>query len=143
MESAKNPTVAHLIEKYNSGKLLVCSVGAGYVGAMTSIILAAINPTLRVVVCDISEALIKKWNDGTLPFFEPGLQENYNVSNHSPDSLFCLDSCQCQQEHHIHNRCHLERQGFRYYLHLREHPIKDRIRRKKRVKRSRYEELVS
>jgi UDP-glucose 6-dehydrogenase len=82
MDSAKTPTptVAHLIEKHAQGKLVVSSVGAGYVGAMTSIVLASINPDVTVIVCDISEALIKKWNDHTLPFFEPGLKENFEVS---------------------------------------------------------------
>lgn len=79
MESTSSPTVAHLLEKQAKGTLVVSSVGAGYVGAMSSIVLAAINPNLRVVVCDISEALIKKWNDHTLPFFEPGLKENFEV----------------------------------------------------------------
>lgn len=79
MESSSSPTVAQLLEKQTQGKLTVSSVGAGYVGAMSSIVLAAINPDLRVIVCDISEALIKKWNDHTLPFFEPGLKENFEV----------------------------------------------------------------
>jgi len=49
----------------------VC-VGAGYVGAMTAITMAVKNPEVEFTVCDINEALIKRWNDGKeLPFFEP------------------------------------------------------------------------
>jgi UDP-glucose 6-dehydrogenase len=63
MESTNTPTAAHIIAKHAAGKLVVSAVGAGYVGAMSSIILASLNPNISVVVCDISEALIKKWND--------------------------------------------------------------------------------
>jgi UDP-glucose 6-dehydrogenase len=80
MDSTKTPTVAHIINKHAQGKLVVSAVGAGYVGAMSSIILASLNPDVSVVVCDISEPLIKKWNDHNLPFYEPGLKENFDVS---------------------------------------------------------------
>ncbi len=92
MESPKTPTVAHIIEKHAQGKLVVSAVGAGYVGAMSSIVLAALNPDVTVIVCDISEALIKKWNDHVLPFFEPGLKETFEVI---PISLLLtiIESC--------------------------------------------------
>jgi hypothetical protein len=102
MENIKTPTVAHILEKHAKGKLVVSAVGAGYVGAMSSIVLASLNPDVSVIVCDISEALIKKWNDHVLPFYEPGLKENFEVS-----LLIILhtiiESCPCKQEYHIHH----------------------------------------
>jgi hypothetical protein len=39
---------------------------------MTAITMAVKNPRVQLTVCDINEALIKRWNDGLeLPFFEP------------------------------------------------------------------------
>lgn len=62
---------APLKQKLDEGKFTVCSVGAGYVGAITSIVLAAQQPNLKVVVCDINKDLIGKWSEQRCPFFEP------------------------------------------------------------------------
>ena len=50
-------------EKLEEGKLTVCSIGAGYVGSLTSIVLAAQQPNLNVIVCDVNKDLIDRWND--------------------------------------------------------------------------------
>lgn len=55
--------VAPLLKKLQEGNLRVCSVGAGYVGSLTSIVLAAKQPNLTVQVCDVNKELIAKWND--------------------------------------------------------------------------------
>lgn len=71
--------MAPLQKKYEDGKLTVCSVGAGYVGALTSLVLAALNPNINVEVCDVNVELIRKWNEQRFPFFEPQLAEYYEV----------------------------------------------------------------
>ncbi|EZG57873.1 UDP-glucose 6-dehydrogenase, partial [Gregarina niphandrodes] len=53
---------------------IVC-IGAGYVGAPTSCILAKQCPHVEVVVVDLSEERIRGFNEGPLPIFEPGLEE--------------------------------------------------------------------
>ena len=60
-----------LLAKQEAGELVVTSVGAGYVGAMTAITLACKNPTIRFKVCDINQRLIDRWNESDLPFYEP------------------------------------------------------------------------
>lgn len=50
---------------------MVTSIGAGYVGSLTAITMACKNPQTQFKVCDINEALIARWNDGDLPFYEP------------------------------------------------------------------------
>ena len=52
-----------LQEKLASNNLNICSVGAGYVGALTSLVLAAFNPNIKIEVCDVNKDLIKKWNE--------------------------------------------------------------------------------
>mmetsp|Transcript_222 Transcript_222/g.311 ORF Transcript_222/g.311 Transcript_222/m.311 type:complete len:475 (+) Transcript_222:52-1476(+) len=55
--------------------LQICCMGAGYVGGPTMAIIAKMCPKIRVVVCDISQNQIDKWNSDTLPIYEPGLPE--------------------------------------------------------------------
>ena len=47
-----------LQEKCANGSLKVCSVGAGYVGSLTAITMAVINPSVQFEVCDINVDLI-------------------------------------------------------------------------------------
>lgn len=58
--------------------LQICCMGAGYVGGPTMAIIAKMCPKIRVVVCDISQKQIDKWNSDTLPIYEPGLPEVVN-----------------------------------------------------------------
>ena len=69
-----------LFEKLREGKLRICSVGAGYVGALTSFVLAAFNPNVTVEVCDVNKDLINKWKSESFPFYEPLLKELYEVN---------------------------------------------------------------
>jgi len=53
----------------------VCVVGAGYVGSLTAITMAAQCPAVHFTVCDINQALVSKWHKDVLPFYEPQLGE--------------------------------------------------------------------
>ncbi len=57
----------------------MCSIGAGYVGSLTSLVLAAKTPDIRIDVVDVSQSLIDLWNTENYPFFEPGVAEYYQV----------------------------------------------------------------
>lgn len=59
--------------------MTVCSVGSGYVGGLTSIVLAAQQPNIQVKVSDVNKDLIQKWNEEKYPFFEPNMAEQYQV----------------------------------------------------------------
>ena len=51
-------------------------MGAGYVGGPTMAVIAASCPDIKVVVVDISETQIAKWNaSDDIPIYEPGLKE--------------------------------------------------------------------
>jgi UDPglucose 6-dehydrogenase len=57
-------------------KMTICCMGAGYVGGPTMAVIAHFCHDVKVVVVDISEEQIAKWNSGAeLPIYEPGLQE--------------------------------------------------------------------
>lgn len=57
-------------------KMTICCMGAGYVGGPTMAVIAAHCPDIKVVVVDISEAQIARWNAADeLPIYEPGLKE--------------------------------------------------------------------
>ncbi|DAZ99071.1 TPA: hypothetical protein N0F65_008376 [Lagenidium giganteum] len=56
-------------------QMTICCMGAGYVGGPTMAIIASFCPDIKVVVVDISEAQIAKWNSHDLPIYEPGLKE--------------------------------------------------------------------
>jgi len=68
---------AELLLKHSSGSLVVTSIGAGYVGALTAITMACKNPNTLFKVCDINEELIDSWNACELPFYEPLLDEYF------------------------------------------------------------------
>jgi UDPglucose 6-dehydrogenase len=53
----------------------ICCIGAGYVGGPTMAVIAQKAPDIQVTVVDMSEARIGAWNSGTLPIYEPGLDE--------------------------------------------------------------------
>lgn len=55
-------------------KHILC-IGAGYVGGPTMAVIAKNCPRYKVTVVDISEERIARWNSGTLPIYEPGLDE--------------------------------------------------------------------
>lgn len=48
MNTTDHTYVKPLLKKLEEGKLRVCSVGAGYVGSLTSVVLAAKQPNLTV-----------------------------------------------------------------------------------------------
>lgn len=53
----------------------ICCLGAGYVGGPTMAILALNCPNIKVIVADISQRQIDRWNSEHLPIYEPGLTE--------------------------------------------------------------------
>ncbi len=55
----------------------VCVVGAGYVGLVTSTCLAYFGH--RVLAVDASKSRIEQLKDGIVPFYEPGLQDFFNL----------------------------------------------------------------
>ncbi|CDW90032.1 udp-glucose 6-dehydrogenase-like [Stylonychia lemnae] len=76
----KQTYASTLKQKLEEGRFTVCSVGAGYVGSLTSIILAAQQPNLRVIVCDVNQNLINSWNDQRYPFYEPDLDKQFDIA---------------------------------------------------------------
>lgn len=48
MNTIDHTYVKPLLKKLEEGTLKVCSVGAGYVGSLTSVVLAAQQPNLQV-----------------------------------------------------------------------------------------------
>jgi UDPglucose 6-dehydrogenase len=50
-------------------------MGAGYVGGPTMAVIASFCDDIKVVVVDISEKQIAKWNSDDIPIYEPGLKE--------------------------------------------------------------------
>lgn len=53
----------------------ICCIGAGYVGGPTMAMIALKAPDIRVTVVDMNAARIDAWNSGTLPVYEPGLDD--------------------------------------------------------------------
>jgi len=53
----------------------ICCIGAGYVGGPTMAMIAAKAPDIQVEVVDMNAGRIAAWNSGTLPIYEPGLEE--------------------------------------------------------------------
>jgi len=53
----------------------ITCLGAGYVGGPTMAIIADHCPNIRVIVADISQKHIERWNSNDLPIYEPGLFE--------------------------------------------------------------------
>jgi UDPglucose 6-dehydrogenase len=55
-------------------KNILC-IGAGYVGGPTMAMIAHQCPDYRVTVVDINARRIEQWNSGSLPIYEPGLED--------------------------------------------------------------------
>ena len=53
----------------------VCFIGAGYIGGSTAPVMASKNLDKDFYVVDISQQKIDAWNSGSLPIYEPGLDE--------------------------------------------------------------------
>ena len=85
-----------LLKKLEDDELVVTSVGAGYVGALTAITMAYCNPKVRFKVCDINQKLIDRWNRDDLPFFEPDLEEYFHQTMHTIGNIeFTTDVQRC------------------------------------------------
>ncbi len=54
---------------------VVACIGAGYVGGPTMAVMAKFCPKVKIIVCDISQNQINRWNSDKLPVYEPGLDE--------------------------------------------------------------------
>ena len=53
----------------------ICSIGAGYVGGPTMVVIAEQCPDVQVTVVDINTERIAAWNSDHLPVYEPGLND--------------------------------------------------------------------
>jgi len=62
-------------QKKSQWEYKICCLGAGYVGGPTMAMLALKCPTIKVIVCDINERQIERWQSDCLPIYEPGLNE--------------------------------------------------------------------
>ncbi len=58
-----------------SFKETIACIGAGYVGGPTMSVIAYKCPQYKVIVVDINEERIRRWNSDLLPVYEPGLDE--------------------------------------------------------------------
>ena len=56
-------------------KMVVCCIGAGYVGGPTCAVISEQCPDVLTIIVDIDEARIAQWNSDDLPIYEPGLDE--------------------------------------------------------------------
>ncbi|TDH71814.1 hypothetical protein CCR75_001750 [Bremia lactucae] len=57
-------------------KMTICCMGAGYVGGPTMAVIAYNCPDIKVVVVDVSEMQIAKWNTpDDIPIYEPKLKD--------------------------------------------------------------------
>lgn len=52
----------------------ICCIGAGYVGGPTCSIIAQQCPHITVTIVDIDPERIRRWQEGPLPIYEPGLE---------------------------------------------------------------------
>ena len=53
----------------------ICSIGAGYVGGPTMVVIAEQCPEIQVTVVDVNKDRIDAWNSDNLPVYEPHLKE--------------------------------------------------------------------
>ncbi|KAI9791495.1 MAG: hypothetical protein M1816_003839 [Peltula sp. TS41687] len=58
----------------------IACIGAGYVGAPTSAVIAFKNPEVDVTTVDLNAQRIAAWNSASLPIYEPGLDEIVFIS---------------------------------------------------------------
>ena len=63
------------VKKATEFSIKICCMGAGYVGGPTMAVIAAMSPSVKVTVVDLSQKQIDAWNSSSLPIYEPGLQE--------------------------------------------------------------------
>jgi UDPglucose 6-dehydrogenase len=56
-------------------RMKICCIGAGYVGGPTMAMIALKAPDIEVRVVDMNATRIAAWNSGTLPIYEPGLDD--------------------------------------------------------------------
>ncbi len=56
-------------------RMKICCIGAGYVGGPTMAMIALKAPDVEVRVVDMNATRIAAWNSGTLPIYEPGLDD--------------------------------------------------------------------
>lgn len=68
----------------------ICVIGAGYVGATISAVIAAKCKYIKVIVVDKDIHLIKEWNDGGIPIREPSL-DNLIAKALSKNLFFSAD----------------------------------------------------
>ena len=61
-------------------KMNILCIGAGYVGGPTMAMIAHQCPEYRITVVDTNPLRIEQWNSGTLPIYEPGLDELINAT---------------------------------------------------------------
>jgi len=73
----------------NVEKRILC-IGAGYVGGPTMAIIADKCPECQVVLADINEERISRWNSDDLPIYEPGL-EDVVLRNRGKNLFFTTD----------------------------------------------------
>jgi len=71
-ESASYPEIPATEGRF---EYCVSCLGAGYVGGPTMAVLALKCPDVKVIVADINEKQIAKWNSDRLPIYEPGLED--------------------------------------------------------------------
>lgn len=56
----------------------ICCIGAGYVGGPTCSVIADRCPEITVTIVDINAERIRRWVEGPLPIYEPGLEDIVN-----------------------------------------------------------------
>ena len=88
-----------LTQKLEGGALIVASIGAGYVGALTAITMACKNPTTQFKVCDINQNLVDRWNRDDLPFYEPQLDAFFHRAKYEIGNIeFTTEVARCITE---------------------------------------------
>eukprot|EP00913_Durusdinium_trenchii_P003751 g3473.t1 len=83
----------------------ICCIGAGYVGGPTMATIALKCPQLEVVIVDMNEDRINRWNSDDLPIYEPGLPEVVKACRGK--NLFFSTDVKKGIEEHIRSRCAL------------------------------------
>ncbi len=83
----------------NFAKNILC-IGAGYVGGPTMAMIAYKCPHYKVTVVDINNEKIAQWNSGSLPVYEPGLDEIVRTAR-GRNLFFETDVARCIKESSI------------------------------------------
>ena len=96
VDNAQIDKLEALLKKQKDDELVVTCIGAGYVGALTSITMAYRNPKTQFKVVDINQKLIDRWNRDDLPFFEPDMEEYFLHTMHVIGNIeFTTDVKRC------------------------------------------------